>query len=108
MTKQREAEADRMEKTAVMVAASKEVLKDLDQIIEHAVSNLAQPVGRHAYLSLSGSFAAQVRSTIMLLQQNYQSLEGRGVNQDRLKQIKKSLDNMVKKLELLNMVKAEM
>jgi tetrahydromethanopterin S-methyltransferase subunit G len=104
MIKRREAATDRMEKTVIMVVASEKVLKDLDQIINYAVSNLAQLVERYVRLPLSGSFAAQVRSAVRLLEQNYQTLEKNGVGQDRLKRVKESLDNMERKLELLNNV----
>jgi mevalonate kinase len=107
MTERWEAAKDRTEKAAVMVAASEKVLKDLDQIINHAVSNLTQLVGRYARLSLSGSFAAQVRSAVRLLELNYHTLEKNGVGQERLKKVKESLRDMGKKLELLDSVKAD-
>jgi hypothetical protein len=102
MTKRWEAATDRTEKTAVLRAASEKVSKDLDQVINHAISNLAQLVGRYSHLSLSLSFAVQVKSTVRLLEQKYQALERIGVGQDRLQRVKESLGRIEKKLD--NMV----
>jgi chaperonin cofactor prefoldin len=108
MTKRWEAATDRKEKTAVLRAASEKVLKDLEQIIAYAVSNLARLVGRYALLALSGSFEVQVRGTVRLLEQKYQALEKKnGVSQDRLEKVKESLGNMEKKMALLDSVSAD-
>jgi len=103
--KEWEAAKDGTEKTAILVAVREKVLHDLDQIINRATSDLAQQVERYAHLSLSGSFSAQVGSAVRLLEQNYIGLEKKGVSQDHLKRVKGSLDNMKRKLELLNNAK---
>jgi len=102
-----EAAKDGRERTAALVVASEKVLNDLDQVINRAINNLAQLVGRYSRLSLSGSFATQVSSTVRLLEQNYIALEGNGVGHDQLQRVKDSLDHMKRKLELLKNAKAD-
>ena len=97
MKEQWEEAKDVKENTAAIVAASKEMVSDLDQAINNAINSLAQLVERYARLSLSGSFAAPVSSTVRLL-----ALEGKGVGPDQLQRVNESLDHMKRKLELLN------
>ena len=80
-------------------AASKKVVSDLERDINSAINTLAQLVERYARLSLSGSFAAQVSSTVRLPEQ---ALEGKRVGPDQLQKVNKSLEDMKRKLELLN------
>ena len=102
MKEQWEAARDVKEKTAAIVAASEKVVYDLDQVINRAINNLAQLVERYARLSLSGSFAAQVSSAVRLLEANYRALEVNGVGPNQLQRVNESLDQMRRKLELLN------
>ena len=102
MKKQWEEAKDGKKTTAAIIAASEKVVSDLNQAINSAINNLAQLVGRHARLSLTGSFAAQVGGTVRLLEQNYLALEGKGVGSDQLQRVNESLDRMKRKLELLN------
>lgn len=44
----------------------------------------------------------QASSAIRLLEQNYSTLETKGVGPDQLQKVKESLDYMKRKLELLN------
>ena len=100
--KEWEAAKDGTEKRTILVAVRGKVVHDLDQIIDGATKDLAQQVERYAHLSLSGSFSAQVGSAVRLLEQNYIGLEKKGVSQDHLHRVKESLDNMKRKLEILN------
>jgi len=89
---------DGTEKTAILLAMREKVLKDLDQIIKGATSDLARQVERYAHLPLLERPMVQVGSAVRLLEQNYVGLEKKGVNQGHLQRIKKSMDNM-RKLE---------
>ena len=100
--KEWEAAKDGTEKTTILVAVRDKVLHDLDQIINGATNDLAQQVGRYACLSLSGSFSAQVGCVVRRLEQNYIGLEKKGVGRDHLQRVKRSLDNMTRKLHILN------
>jgi hypothetical protein len=100
--KEWEAAKDEMEKTAILVAVREKVLHDFDQMINQATSDLAQHVERYTPLSLSGSFSEQVGRALRLLEQNYIGLEKKGIGQDHLQRVKKSLRTMRRKLELLN------
>ena len=100
--KEWEAAKDGTEKTTILVAFRKKLLHDLDQITNGATNDLAQQVERYAYLSLSGSFSAQVGSAVRLLEQNYVGLKKKGVGQDHLQRVQESLNKMRRKLEILN------
>ena len=101
MKKRWEAARDGKEKAAALVEASRQVLRDLNNVISYATNNLEQLVERYADLSLSGNFSAQVDSAVRLLEQNYAVLEKKGVNEDQLQKVKRSLDHMKRKLALL-------
>jgi len=105
MKKKWEAARDGKEKGAALIGASEKVLHDLNQIISRATNDLEQLVERYADLSLSGSFSAQVGSAVRLLEQNYASLEKGGVGREQLQRVKRSLDHMKRKLELLHITK---
>ena len=100
--KEWEVTKDGMEKRAILVAVREKVLHELDQFINGATNDLEKQVERYAHISLSGSFSAQVGSAVKLLEENYIALEERGVNQDQLQRVKKSLGHMKRKLQLLN------
>ena len=102
MKKYYEAAKDGKEKTAALVGVSKKVQRDLTQIISRATNDLEQLVERYADLSLSGSFSAQVGSAVKLLEQNYAGLEKKEVDREQLHKVRRSLDHMKRKLELLN------
>ena len=101
-----EAAKDSTERTAILKTVREKVLRELNQIINSATTDLAQLVERYSRLSLSGSFAAQVNSAVRLLKQHYIALEEKGLDQDQLQRVKVSLDHMQRKLELLNNTKA--
>ncbi len=92
-------------KMAVLNAFRERVLRDLNQVIDGATNDLAQHVERYTRLSLSGNFSAQVSSIVRLLEQNYTTLETKGVGPDQLQKVKESLEHMKRKLELLNSAK---
>ena len=97
-----EAARNGKEKTYALVGASEKVLRDLNQVIDRAINDLEQLVGRYASLSLSGNFSVQVGSAVRLLEQNYAVLENKSVSTDQLHKVKRSADHMKRKLELLN------
>ena len=97
-----EAAKDGKEKTAALVEASERILHDLNRIISCATSEMEQLVEQYAKLSLSGSFSAQVGSAVRLLEQNYAALEQKDVGPEQLQRVKRSMDHMKRKLDLLS------
>ena len=93
------------ERTAILTTVREKVLRELNQIINSAITDLAQLMERYSRLSLSGSFMVQVESAVRLLKQHYIILERKGVDQDQLQRVKASLDHMQRKLELLKSAK---
>ena len=102
MKKKWEAARNGKERTAALLGASEKVLRDLNQVIYHDINHLEQLVERYASLSLSGSFSAQVASAVRLLEQSFAALEKHGADHEQLQKVKRSIDHMKRKLELLN------
>ena len=92
-------------KMAVLNAFRERVLRDLNQVIDSATSDLARHVERYTLLALSGNFSAQVDSVVRLLEQNYTTLETKGVGPDQLQKVKESVEHMKRKQELLKNAK---
>ena len=99
MKKKWEDAKDAQEKREVFIAACRKVLHDLDEVVNR---DLRQQVERHGSLSLGGSFAEQVRSTVNLLKQRYAALQQkREVSPDQLEKVQTSLDHMERRLAVL-------
>ena len=96
------------EAAAALLEVSGKMVRDLNDDINHAASDLERLVERYADLSLSGNFSAQVDSTVRLLEQNYTVLEKKGVSEDQLNKVERSLDHMKRKLAFLTTSKANM
>jgi len=93
---------DGKEKTAALLAVNVMVLRDLNQVINRATNDLLRLMEQYAGLSLSGCFLEQLRRTVGLLEQRHKGMEENGIGQFHLQTITKSLDDMKRKLELLN------
>ena len=102
MKKKWETAKDGKEKTAALVEASERILQDLNRVIGRASNELEQLAGKYAELALSGSFSAQVGSAVRLLEQNYAVLKKKDVDPEQLQRVKRSLDHMQRKQNLLN------
>lgn len=107
MKKRWEAARNGKEKAEALVVAGRKVLRDLNGIIGEATNDLERLVERYADLALSGNFSAQVDSAVRLLEQNYTVLEKKGVSEDQLQKVKRSLDHMKRKLALLTSSKED-
>ena len=100
--KEWEAAKDGKAKTAVIIAAREKVSNDLDQVINRPANHLSQLVERYERLALLGSFAAQVKSTIRLLEHDYLARGENNVGHEQLQKVKDSLGHTKRKLVLLN------
>ena len=105
MQKKWEMAKDEKEKVAALLEQGKKALQGLNKIISDATNNLSRLTEEFANLSLSGSFSTQVEKAVGLLEQTYKSMEEKCVNPTQLQKVKDNLDQMTRKLELLNKVK---
>lgn len=91
-------EKDGKETTTTLIAVNEMILYELNQAINHAMDDLVQLVERYDRLSLVGSCSAQVRSAVRFLE----AMGEIDIGQDELANVKKSLEHLKRKLELLN------
>jgi len=96
---------DEKEKTTALIAINEIVVHNLNQAIDRATNDLVQLVEEHGRSSLSGGFLDQLGSTIRLLEQRYVDMENNWAGQFTLQERKKGLDDVKRKLALLNSAK---
>jgi len=99
MKKTWETAKDERGKTMALIAVNEMVLHDLEQTISRTTNNLASLVEQYTDLSLTGSFSVQMKGAVKFLEQKYIVMEKTGV---RLEKVKESLDQIKRKLELLD------
>ena len=105
MKKQWEGAKDEKAKTAALVATSKRALEDLNRVTDDALDELAGWATEYARLSLSGSFSAPLEKAIRLLEQRCRGMEEKGVSLEQLAKVRKSLEQMKERLDLLGKAK---
>ena len=98
MEKQWEAAKEKKAKTAALVATSG-ALEDLNRIMDNAVDELAGLAAEYTRLSLSGTFLYGLGRAIWLLEWRCRGMEEKGVSQEQVAKMRKSLEQM--KLTLL-------
>ena len=91
---------DKKETIMTLTAINEMVLHEVNQAIDHAMSDLAQLVERFDSLSLAGSYSAQMRTAVRFLE----GMEKRTIEREKRENVKESLDHMKRRLELLNKV----
>jgi len=91
---------DEKETTAALIAINEMVLHDLGQAINRAPKDLMQLVEQFDSLSLTGGLLAQMARTVRFMEDEYIAMGMKGIGQDQLDDVKKSLDDMRRKLEL--------
>jgi len=107
MKKQWENARGDKEKNEVPLASYKEALNGCNRRIDDATQGLARLAEDYSYLSLSGSFSAQVEKAVRLLQQSYKGMESKGVDEEQLQKMREALDVMKKKLSVLKEANAK-
>lgn len=107
MKKKWETAKDEKEKSNALVAASTTALDDLGRIIDEGMDALAELAAEYAGLSLSGSFSAPLEKAIWLLEQRCRGMEEKGVSLEQLEKVRRSLDQMKGRLELLRKARAK-
>ena len=103
--KQWEAAKDEKEKTAALVATSERALGDLNRVTHDAMDELAGWAAEYAGLSLAGSFSAHMEKATLLMQQRYKAMEEKGVGMEQLARMRRSVEQMNGRLNLLREAK---
>jgi len=81
-----------------MIVDLDQVILDLDLELEEALISLGRLTESYARLSLSGSFAGQVKKSVRLLEANLEAMRNNKADLKSIEMIEKSLDNMKQKL----------
>ncbi|SRR5258706_3201621 len=105
MKKKWEAAKDEKEKTEALVAESKHKLDSLSSTVETDMDALKGLQEEYAGLSLSGSFSGPLEKEIRLLELHCHSLEEQRVGRDQLEKMRGCLEDMKRRLDVLNKAK---
>lgn len=84
-----------------MIVDLDQVILDLDLELEEALISLGRLTESYARLSLSGSFAGQVKKSVRLLEANLEAMRNNKADLKSIEMIEKSLDNMKQKLKVV-------
>ena len=101
-----EAAKNETERTEALVARSERELGRLRVTMDKGLAELTQLTEGYAGLSLSGSFSRTQEKAVRLLEDHYKKMEQQGVSRDQLDKVQTSLENMKKRLDILNNAKA--
>ncbi|KIL58589.1 hypothetical protein M378DRAFT_15436 [Amanita muscaria Koide BX008] len=96
------------EKQEALKATIQETIDDLSEEIEDCLNRLGLLTEEYANLSLSGSFAGQVRKTVVLLELNLESMRNNGTDSDSVRNVEESLERMKEMLSILEKTKAKL
>lgn len=110
-----DAEAKRKYEVAVSDKARQELgmeqlrqtIVNMDTALADATAKVGQLVENYARLSLSGSFAGQVKKSVALLEMNLETMRGNGTDEQTIKSVEKALSRMREKLELVEKAKEQ-
>ncbi|KIJ66933.1 hypothetical protein HYDPIDRAFT_26350 [Hydnomerulius pinastri MD-312] len=89
------------------MAQLKKTIASMDTALEEATAKVGQLVDEYAKLSLSGSFAGQVKKSVALLELNLETMRGNGTDEQTIKAVEKALARMKEKLALVEKAKQE-
>ncbi|PCH39420.1 hypothetical protein WOLCODRAFT_38711, partial [Wolfiporia cocos MD-104 SS10] len=93
--------ADKNERQKRRMKQLKNTIEDLDKALANATSEVGELVDEYAKLSLSGSFAGQVKKSVALLDSHLETMRGNGTDAETIKSVEKSLKLMEGKLKLV-------
>ncbi|KAF8331178.1 hypothetical protein F5887DRAFT_895198 [Amanita rubescens] len=88
-----------------MIVDLDQVVRDLDLELKEVLFSLGQLTESYAKLSLSGSFAGQVKKSVRLLELNLEAMRSNNADLGSIKAIEKSLEEMKKKLKVVEAAK---
>ncbi|KAK2459485.1 hypothetical protein APHAL10511_008500 [Amanita phalloides] len=84
-----------------MIVDLDKVISDLDQELGEVLTSLGWLTESYAKLSLSGSFAGQVKKSVRLLEANVEAMRRNGADQKSIEMVETSLENMKQKLRVV-------
>ncbi|KAF8333284.1 hypothetical protein F5887DRAFT_893774 [Amanita rubescens] len=84
-----------------MIVDLDKVIRDLDMELEEALISLGRLTESYARLSLSGSFAGQVKKSVRLMEANLEAMRNNKSDPKSVEMVEKSLDNMYQKLKVV-------
>ncbi|KAF9464254.1 hypothetical protein BDZ94DRAFT_1297271 [Collybia nuda] len=85
----------------------KQTIMNMDTALAEATDKVGQLVEDYARLSLSGSFAGQVKKSAALLELNLETMRGNGADEQTMKSVEKALNRMKEKLALVEKAKEQ-
>ncbi|KIJ11930.1 hypothetical protein PAXINDRAFT_171543 [Paxillus involutus ATCC 200175] len=92
---------DEKEKQMLGMKELKANIDNMDKALAEATRQVGKLAEEYASLSLSGSFAGQVKKSVALLDQNLEAMRNNGTDADTIESMVKSLGRMKDKLELV-------
>ncbi|KIL58588.1 hypothetical protein M378DRAFT_1025098 [Amanita muscaria Koide BX008] len=95
------------EKQEALKVAIQKTTNDLSDEIENCLNRLGLLTEEYARLSLSGSFAGQVRKTVVLLELNLESMRNNGTDSQSVRKVEESLERMKEMLSILEKANAK-
>ena len=84
-----------------MIVDLDQIIADLDKEMEEALTSLGWLTEAYARLSLSGSFAGQVKKSVGLLEANLEAMRNNKADMKSIELVEKSLNNMKAKLKVV-------
>ena len=99
-TKYNEARKEKNEHETMIVDLD-QVILDLDLELEEALISLGRLTESYARLSLSGSFAGQVKKSVRLLETNLEAMRNNRADPRSIEMVEKSLESMKQKLKVV-------
>ncbi|KAF8833638.1 hypothetical protein BDN67DRAFT_976509 [Paxillus ammoniavirescens] len=92
---------DEKEQQMLGMKELKATIANMDKALAEATRLVGELAEEYAGLSLSGSFAGQVKKSVALLDQNLEAMYGNGTDVDTIESMTKTLGRMKDKLELV-------
>ncbi len=90
-----------------MLADLKRSVASLDVDMEESLARVGFLTESYAKLSLSGSFAGQVKKSVRLLETNLQAMQSNNADRKSVEAVEKSLESMKAKLNVVEEAKAK-
>ena len=85
----------------IMIVDLDQVILDLDLELEEALISLGRLTESYARLSLSGSFAGQVKKSVRLLETNLEAMRNNRADPRSIEMVEKSLESMKQKMKVV-------
>ncbi len=94
-------------RNSTLLADLKRSVASLDVDMEESLARVGFLTESYAKLSLSGSFAGQVKKSVRLLETNLQAMQSNNADRKSVEAVEKSLESMKAKLNVVEEAKAK-